>query len=112
MVVVGIDSHKDSLAGCVIDEVGRPLEYRSFANTAAGYPQALEWVRQFDAGRVAIEGSGGYGRPLALVLVAAGIEVVDVPPQDGCSGPKEPTQPPQVRSLRCSADREGRSQRG
>ena len=33
------------------------------------------------AGRVAIEGSGGYGRPLALLLVSAGVEVVEVPPQ-------------------------------
>lgn len=81
MMVVGIDSHKDTLAGCVIDKVGRPLEYRSFANTRSGHRRALASVRQLDAGRVAIEGSGGYGRPLALVLVAAGIKVVDVPPQ-------------------------------
>jgi len=81
MVVVGIDSHKDTLAGCAIDEVGRPLDYRSFANTAAGHAQALGWVCRLGAGRVAVEGSGGYGRPLALVLVGADIEVVDVPPQ-------------------------------
>ena len=29
MVIVGIDSHKDSLAGCVIDEVEHLLAYRS-----------------------------------------------------------------------------------
>ena len=78
------DSHKDTLAGCGIDGVGRAIEYRSFANTASGHRRALEWVRQLDAGRVAIEGSGGYGRPLALVLAGAGVEVVEVPPQDGC----------------------------
>ena len=51
------------------------------SNTAAGHRQALGWVRHLEAGRVAVEGSGGYGRPLALVLVAAGVEVVEVPPQ-------------------------------
>lgn len=81
MVVVGIDSHKDTLAGCGIDGIGRAIEYRSFANTAPGHRRVLEWVRQLDAGRVAIEGSGGYGRPLALMLVAEGVEVVEVPPQ-------------------------------
>ncbi len=81
MVVVGIDSHKDTLAGCGIDGVGRAIEYRSFANTVPEYRNVLEWVRQLGAGRVAIEGSGGYGRPLALMLVAAGVEVVEVPPQ-------------------------------
>ena len=81
MMVVGFDSHKDSLAGCVIDGAGRPQAYRSFGNTAAGHHKALGWVQDRGAGRVAIEGSGGYGRPLALALVSAGIEVVDVPPQ-------------------------------
>lgn len=36
---------------------------------------------QIDAGRVAIKESGGYGRPLAVVLVGAGIKVVEVPRQ-------------------------------
>ena len=71
MVVVGFDSRKDTLAGCAIDEAGRPQDYRSFANTAAGHAEALEWVGELYAGRVAIEGSGSYGRPLALVLLAA-----------------------------------------
>ena len=69
MMVVGFDSHKDSLAGCVIDGAGRPQACRSFANTGAGHQEALGWVQDLGAGRVAIEGSGGYGRPLALVLV-------------------------------------------
>ena len=80
-VVVGFDSHKDSLAGCAVDEVGRPLGYRSFANTAVGHVRALRWAQELDAGLVAIEGSGSYGRVLALALMEAGIEVVEVPPQ-------------------------------
>ena len=86
MVVVGFDSHKDSLAGCAIDEVGAPIGHRSFENTVAGHVEASEWVGGLDAGRVAIEGSGSYGRPLALVLLAAGVEVVDVPPNMTAAG--------------------------
>ena len=81
MMVVGIDSHKDTLAACAIDGAGRPQDYRSFGNTAAGHAEAVGWVGEFGAGRVAVEGSGSYGRPLSLVLAAAGVEVVEVPPQ-------------------------------
>ena len=81
MVVVGIDSHKDTLAACAIDTLGQVLEHRSFANTAVGHVRALGWVRSVGAGRVAIEGSGSYGRRFALVLAEAEVEVVDVPPQ-------------------------------
>ena len=81
MVVVGFDSHKDSLAGCAVDAAGRSVGYRSFANTVGGHRRALGWVQHLDAGRVGIEGSGSYGRPLALVLIQAGFDVVDVPPQ-------------------------------
>ena len=81
MVVVGFDSHKDTLAGCAVDPSGRAVGHRSFVNAAAGHRRALGWVRKLDAGRVAIEGSGSYGRPLALLLIEAGFDVVDVPPQ-------------------------------
>ena len=81
MVVVGVDSHKETLVGCAVDEAGRPVGYRSFPNTEGGYREALCWVRDLDPERVAIEGSGSYGRPLALVLTRAGVEVVEVPPQ-------------------------------
>ena len=63
------DSHKDTLAGCGIDGVGRAIEYRSFANTASGHRRALEWVRQLDAGRVA---SCGVGRLRAAPGSGAG----------------------------------------
>ena len=34
--VIGIDSHKDTLAACVVDHLGAPLEHRSITNTASG----------------------------------------------------------------------------
>ena len=81
MAVIGIDSHKDVLAGCLIDEACRPLEHRSIANTPAGHGELAGWAQGARVERVAIEGSGNYGRPAALALLAAGVEVVEVPPQ-------------------------------
>ena len=34
MAVIGIDSHKDTLAGCLTDDAGRPVEHRSIPNCA------------------------------------------------------------------------------
>lgn len=81
MRVIGIDSHKDTLAGCLIDDQGRPLEHRTIANTPAGHHDLIDWATAADAGRVGVEGSGNYGRPATLALIAADIEVVEVPPQ-------------------------------
>ena len=43
MFVIGIDSHKDTLAACVVDRLGTLLEYRSIANTADGHRQLVDW---------------------------------------------------------------------
>jgi len=80
VTVIGIDSHKDTLSGVLADESGRPLEERIFSNTPRGHTQAAAWVQDTAARRVAIEGSGNYGRSLALALTAI-VDVVDVPPQ-------------------------------
>ncbi len=81
MAVIGIDSHKDTLAACVVDAAGRPGGHRSFANTPAGYAELACWAQAHGADRVAIEGSGNYGRPAAVMLAGAGWDVVEVPPQ-------------------------------
>lgn len=81
MIVIGIDSHKDTLAGCLIDEAGRPVEEQSFANTAGGHSRVIRWAQNSGCDRVAIEGSGNYGRPVALALLEAGVHTVEVPPQ-------------------------------
>ncbi len=81
MFVVGIDSHKDTLAACVVDHLGAPLEYRSFPNTAAAHRELVDWAQTPHPVRVAIEGSGSYGRPVAIAAVRAGLDVREVPPQ-------------------------------
>ncbi|MCE2527671.1 MAG: IS110 family transposase [Actinomycetia bacterium] len=81
MMVIGIDSHKDHLAACLIEETGRAVEHRLIGNTSRGHAELAAWAQHLGVGRVAVEGSGSYGRPAALVLLQAGVNVVEVPPQ-------------------------------
>ena len=81
MIVIGIDSHKDTLVGALVDRNGRLLECRSVPNTPKGCAQVVTWAQTTNTDRVAIEGSGNYGRPAALMLIEAGIQTVEVPPQ-------------------------------
>ena len=81
MAVIGIDSHKDTLAACWADAKGRAVAHRSFENTPEGCAGLVAWAHNTGAERVGIEGSGNYGRPAALALQDAGIAVVEVPPQ-------------------------------
>ena len=86
MTVVGIDTHKDTLAACAVDDVGRAVEHRSFANTLAGHAELARWVAGHDTALVAVEGSGNYGRPAVRVLVDAGAVVAEVPPNMTAAG--------------------------
>ena len=79
--VIGIDSHKDTLAACVVDHLGAPLEYRSIANTAAGHRELVDWAQVRHPVKVAVEGSGSLGRPVAVAALRAGLDVREVPPQ-------------------------------
>ena len=63
MTVIGIDSHKDVLAGCLVDASGVAVEQRSIANTEAGHAELVAWAGAVDAQRVGIEGAGNYRRP-------------------------------------------------
>ena len=80
MFVIGIDSHKDTLSACLVDHLGTALEYRSIPNTPAGHRQLIDWAHT-TAARVAVEGSGTFGRPAAVAAMAAGLDIREVPPQ-------------------------------
>ena len=43
MGAVGIDTHKETLAACVIDALGMPRSERSFDNDPAGHRALLAW---------------------------------------------------------------------
>jgi transposase len=46
----GVDSHKDTLAACLVDQTGRPHAQASFANTPAGHRQLATWLVRAGAG--------------------------------------------------------------
>jgi transposase len=77
----GMDTHKDTLAVALIDPSGRRREAITVPNTMAGHGQLVDWLTERGpVERFGIEGAGGYGRAVALALLAADIRVVEVPP--------------------------------
>ena len=81
MHAIGIDTHKDSLAACRVDELGAVLAERAFANDPSGHRDLLTWASSGPAVIVGIEGSASFGAALARFVVAAGLTVREVPPQ-------------------------------
>ncbi len=81
MAAIGIDTHKATLAACLVDELGSALAERTFDNDPAGHRACLEWVADLGRPVIGIEGSASFGAPLARFLVAAGWIVREVPPQ-------------------------------
>jgi transposase len=81
MSSIGIDTHKDSLAACAVDEVGAPLAEAEFANDPAGHAALAAWARTVAAGAtIGIEGSSSYGAAAARYLDDRGLAVREVPP--------------------------------
>jgi transposase len=80
MVFVGIDTHKSSLAVCVVDELGRQLSVSEFANEPCGHRRLLGWVSRQATGerRFGIESSGWLGHGIACFLLERGEDVRDV----------------------------------
>ena len=81
MRVVGIDTHKATLAACAIDDVGSAVAEATFGNDPAGFTELRSWLTQHAVERVGLEGSAGYGAAAARFLIAAGVPAVEVPPQ-------------------------------
>ena len=44
--VIGVDSHKSSLALCVVHELGRSLAARTVANSPKGHAAAYAWISE------------------------------------------------------------------
>lgn len=79
-VTGGFDTHADTHVGAVVDSLtAQPIATASFVTTAAGYEQALAWLRAHgDVDAVGVESTGSYGAGLARHLSAAGIRVIEV----------------------------------
>ena len=50
MTAIGIDTHKDSLAACAVDELGAVLGEASFANDPAGHADLAAWASRVAPG--------------------------------------------------------------
>jgi len=82
MNAIGIDTHKATLAACVVDDLGGAVAERTFANDPPGHAALLGWIRTIAPGaRIGLEGSACFGAAAARSLLEAGETVCEVPPQ-------------------------------
>jgi transposase len=83
MVIVGIDAHKRTHTAVAIDEAGRKLgERRTTSTTTQANLELLRWADGFGAERrFAVEDCRHLSRRLEADLLAAGEELVRVPPK-------------------------------
>ncbi|MFJ8036005.1 transposase [Streptomyces sp. NPDC096032] len=78
--VIGVDTHRDTLAAAAVSPIGAVLNSTDAPANARGYRRLLEFARQHIPGRRcwAVEGIGSYGAGLASFLDQAGEQVVEV----------------------------------
>jgi len=79
-VLIGIDPHKGSHTAVAIDRDETKLAELRLRASKQQCARLLDWAAVFPERRWAIESAGGLGYLLAQQLVAAGEDVVDVPP--------------------------------
>jgi transposase len=79
-VLIGVDPHKASHTAVVIDNNENQLGELTVRASKNQTTRLLEWAAPFRERLWAIESAGGLGYLLAQQLVAAGEDVVDVPP--------------------------------
>jgi hypothetical protein len=78
--VIGVDTHRDTLAAAATDRVGGTLAQTSAAADLAGYQELLGFAQAQVPGRRcwAVEGAGSYGAGLTAFLQARGEWVVEI----------------------------------
>jgi len=82
MTAIGIDTHKDSLAACAVDDLGGVLGEATFANDPAGHVDLAAWAARVAPGaRLGFEGSSTFGAAAARTIERLGYTVCEVPPQ-------------------------------
>ena len=82
MVVIGIDAHKRTHTAVIVDHLGRKVAVKTTGTTSSDHLALLRWVTSKAADRVwAIEDCRHLSRRLERDLIAAGEQVVRVPPK-------------------------------
>ncbi len=80
MLAVGVDTHKESLAVCVVDELGRVMKEETFTNDPVGHARLANWLENLpEARRTGVEGSRHLGAALCLFLAKRGERVHEIP---------------------------------
>jgi len=78
-VVIGIDTHLDTIHLAAITDTGQLLGDAEFATSPAGYWAAICWARSFgEVLSVGVEGTGSYGAGITQALQANDIHVAEV----------------------------------
>jgi hypothetical protein len=99
LVIAGIDTHKDTLAVAVVDEAGRLVAGGDVPNTERGFAKLVDMFNTHHVQRVGIEGSGSFGRAVAVHLVV-------------CWQPDRPATVVEVPTLLTSRERRGQLGKG
>jgi transposase len=78
--VIGVDTHRDTLAAAAVTQVGGVLAQTTTSADAAGYQHLLGFARSTVPGRRvwAVEGAGSFGAGLAGFLQQRGERVLEV----------------------------------
>jgi len=80
MVLIGVDPHKGSHTAVVVDAEEREVARLKVRADRQQLEQLLSFAADYQPRTWAIEAAGGLGYLIAQQLVAAGEDVVDVPP--------------------------------
>ena len=92
VVMIGVDPHKASHTAVAINAAEEPLGEVQVRACAVQAERLLGWAAAWPQRTWAVEGAGGRGHLLAQQLLAAGEQVLDVPPKLAA----------RVRSRRCA----------
>jgi transposase len=112
-VMIGVDPHKGSHTAVVIGTAEEVLGQLRVRACAAQAQWLLAWAAAWPERTWAVEGAGGLGHLLAQQLVAAGEQVLDVPPKLAArvrllgSGATDKNDPNDARSVAIAALRPG-----
>jgi transposase len=78
-VVIGADTHLDTVHLAAVSPTGQPLADAEFPTRPAGYYLAVKWAQSFGAVlRAGVEGTSSYGAGLTRALQEAGVEVAEI----------------------------------
>lgn len=78
-VVIGADTHLDTVHLAVLTDTGAPVADAQFPTRPAGYYLSVKWAQSFGTVlRAGVEGTSSYGTGLTRALQDAGIEVAEI----------------------------------